>query len=265
MTTEREDRLALAGPCVICGDTNYALSCGGPSICPKCDCGHFDAATVEKQARVIAGLRGELAALRLSPVMEDGTRNALAIAIQHIEHMAAWITKSNADYHPVPSCYSFESFGEDMPSIKAALSAPHSQSRGEEHDRELYRRRSAILARPTEATTGREEQPRCEICNWPLAENASRGCVPGDCSYRPDDPAEQQRIRERREELKARPSERDLMLEYARRLNTIAIKCEVNGMGRDASDLYRIAQKLGRQAASLSPQSESLPASRNGG
>lgn len=50
-----------SGPCVICGDTNYNLSCGGPTICPKCDCGNFDAATVEKQARVIADLRAQLA------------------------------------------------------------------------------------------------------------------------------------------------------------------------------------------------------------
>lgn len=49
-----------SGPCVICGDTNYGLSCGGPTICPKCDCGHFDAATVEKQAKTIAGLRDAL-------------------------------------------------------------------------------------------------------------------------------------------------------------------------------------------------------------
>lgn len=48
-----------SGPCVICGDIDYNLSCGGPSICPKCDCGQFDAATVEKQARVIADLRAE--------------------------------------------------------------------------------------------------------------------------------------------------------------------------------------------------------------
>jgi len=33
------------GPCVVCGDTNYELSCGGPTICPKCDCGNFDAAS----------------------------------------------------------------------------------------------------------------------------------------------------------------------------------------------------------------------------
>lgn len=28
-----------AGPCVVCGRTNYPSSMGGPSICPQCDCG----------------------------------------------------------------------------------------------------------------------------------------------------------------------------------------------------------------------------------
>jgi len=27
------------GPCIVCGDTNYPLSMGGPGICPSCDCG----------------------------------------------------------------------------------------------------------------------------------------------------------------------------------------------------------------------------------
>ena len=44
---------------------------------------------------------------------------------------------------------------------------------------------------------------RCIICHWPLAENREKGCAPGDCSYRPEDPAEQARIRERRAELAA--------------------------------------------------------------
>lgn len=47
----------LPGPCIICGDTNYNLSCGGPAICPKCDCGHFDAATVMTQAKALATLK----------------------------------------------------------------------------------------------------------------------------------------------------------------------------------------------------------------
>jgi hypothetical protein len=50
-----------AGPCIVCGATNYGLSCGGPTICPKCDCGNFDAATVEQQAKIIAQLREDLA------------------------------------------------------------------------------------------------------------------------------------------------------------------------------------------------------------
>lgn len=53
------DMMHMPGPCVVCGGTNYTLSCGGPTICPKCDCGNFDAATVEKQAKVIAELRQE--------------------------------------------------------------------------------------------------------------------------------------------------------------------------------------------------------------
>jgi hypothetical protein len=48
--------------------------------------------------------------------------------------------------------------------------------------------------------------PRCEVCDWPLAESREKGCVPGDCSYRPDDPAEQRRISERRAQLRARSS-----------------------------------------------------------
>lgn len=41
---------------------------------------------------------------------------ALRTAVQHIEHMAAWIGKQNAGY-------SFESLGEDMPGIRAALAS----------------------------------------------------------------------------------------------------------------------------------------------
>lgn len=29
----------VAGPCTLCGETNYPLSYGGPEVCPACDCG----------------------------------------------------------------------------------------------------------------------------------------------------------------------------------------------------------------------------------
>lgn len=44
-------------------------------------------------------------------------QSALKLAIQHIEHMAAWIGAQNAGY-------SFESLGEDMPGIRAASDLP---------------------------------------------------------------------------------------------------------------------------------------------
>lgn len=44
-------------------------------------------------------------------------REALKAALGHIEHMSAWIAGRNAGY-------SFESLGEDMPGMRAALSSP---------------------------------------------------------------------------------------------------------------------------------------------
>lgn len=52
------------GPCLICGSFGYSMSMGGPGICPKCDCGHFDAVTVEMQAKAMADLRAEIERLR---------------------------------------------------------------------------------------------------------------------------------------------------------------------------------------------------------
>lgn len=76
------------GPCVICGDTNYNLSCGGPTICPKCDCGNFDAATVEKQARVIADLRAQLAGVaQAAPEPSDDALHAKAAVSYLIDHI----------------------------------------------------------------------------------------------------------------------------------------------------------------------------------
>lgn len=55
--------------------------------------------------------------MRSAPVgSSEDLRAALAMAKSHIEHMAAWIVSRSAGY-------SFESLGEDMPAIYAALAA----------------------------------------------------------------------------------------------------------------------------------------------
>lgn len=46
----------------------------------------------------------------------------LSLAISHIDHMAAWISEANRDYHV--GIYSFESLCEDMPGIRAVLVTP---------------------------------------------------------------------------------------------------------------------------------------------
>jgi len=48
-----------SGPCIICGDTNYPLSEGGPTICPACDCGHFGMERIKRQGKRITGLETE--------------------------------------------------------------------------------------------------------------------------------------------------------------------------------------------------------------
>lgn len=115
------------GPCCICGATNYALSMGGPTICPKCDCGHFDAATVTQQAKVIAQLREELAALRSRPA-PLGEEDALALFI--INHRRIQFGLDKIDWSDVMRCASNESLRRDRDLARAILSrlpqpAPH--------------------------------------------------------------------------------------------------------------------------------------------
>lgn len=69
------------GPCVYCGDRNFASSAGGPHICPRCDSGDIfrradDGLRVEmdEQAAEITRLRAELEAVRKAAR----------------EHVAAW-------------------------------------------------------------------------------------------------------------------------------------------------------------------------------
>ncbi len=63
---------------------------------------------------------------------------------------------------------------------------------------------------------------RCKICGWTLAATVREGCVEGNCSYRPDDPAERKRISARRaliaegKDPDASPSSIDLLEIIAR-------------------------------------------------
>lgn len=44
--------------------------------------------------------------------------------------------------------------------------------------------------------------PKCPVCDWPMAELGKTGCVPGNCSYRPDpESPEGKRVARRRAEL----------------------------------------------------------------
>src|SRR6185312_17059598 len=63
----------------------------------------------ETSGQCLAGDYDIMASGELTP------QAALEIAIQHIEHMAAWITDQNAGY-------SFEGLGEDMPNLRRAVS-----------------------------------------------------------------------------------------------------------------------------------------------
>jgi len=46
--------------------------------------------------------------------------------------------------------------------------------------------------------------PRCPVCDWPMAESRESGCVPDDCSYRPEQGSpEWHRIQKRRAAISA--------------------------------------------------------------
>jgi hypothetical protein len=59
------------GPCEICGETNYQLSIGGPSICPSCDCGNFGPDVVRRLGKVILELRTRIDQLEFDAKMRD--------------------------------------------------------------------------------------------------------------------------------------------------------------------------------------------------
>lgn len=53
----------------------------------------------------------------------DDLTAALRTALDHIEHMAAWISATNTKAKWSNEIYSFESLGEDRPAMRAALAA----------------------------------------------------------------------------------------------------------------------------------------------
>lgn len=77
-----------------------------------------DTDTMEEHFALLAKAASALRRLASS---DGGVKvlEALETAIRHIEHMAAFIEKTHSDC----GTYSFESLGEDMPGMKAALSA----------------------------------------------------------------------------------------------------------------------------------------------
>lgn len=53
-------------------------------------------------------------------------------------------------------------------------------------------------------SAGQNQTTRCPVCDWPMAATVQEGCVPGNCSYRPDEgSAEWRRIKARRAALTA--------------------------------------------------------------
>ena len=73
-----------SGPCVICGATNYALSMGGPSICPWCDTG-ASADPRRNRARIEA-LSAE--------------RDRLAARVRELEAAVRWALGEEGEFPP---------------------------------------------------------------------------------------------------------------------------------------------------------------------
>lgn len=103
--------------------------------------------------------------------------------------------------------------------------------------------------------------PRCKRCGWPLAESRDKGCVEGDCSYRPADGSpEWQRMKERDAELRTQqavsqdefPAESTPLPDHARTdLKAIRVADELREIARRVRNLhsalnteYELARKL---------------------
>jgi uncharacterized protein (DUF342 family) len=71
------------GPCVVCGRKDYPLSCGGPTICPSCDCGVDPELT--KQRALVSELKSKNEALEESLERLSHKFNALE-ATENLYH-----------------------------------------------------------------------------------------------------------------------------------------------------------------------------------
>ena len=77
------------GPCSLCGDTDYPLSMGGPSICPRCDCSPPSPLEIRRLHETIASLQAQL----LSPTPDHGRALAAQIADEHLAEVLELVTK----------------------------------------------------------------------------------------------------------------------------------------------------------------------------
>jgi hypothetical protein len=65
MSAVDDDRYTIKGGmlCQICGLRYYRMSCGGPGICPSCDCGNFGQPHVQRQGARIRELEAAAKAM----------------------------------------------------------------------------------------------------------------------------------------------------------------------------------------------------------
>jgi hypothetical protein len=123
-----------------------------------------------------------------SPVMTDAHPGVfapyhVAEAIRHGNLRLMWCDKAKADAH----------YAEARAKAKKNV-----DDWVEKHGAEF----TGFVRTGTEVrTVGADNVMRCEICDWPLAESREKGCVAGDCAYRPGLSAGAMRTKIPRDEL----------------------------------------------------------------
>lgn len=83
--------------------------------------------SIDRRERKIASLKAEIKILEGNATPPDhGGREALRLAVGHLDRMAKFIKEANVDYHC--GSYSLAGLDKDLPTIRAALSLPQSAS-----------------------------------------------------------------------------------------------------------------------------------------